>query len=169
MPVIQTSRRTTPNREAYVRSLVKEWQGGALAQGPIILVDEIGQTKSLHVVVIWDRWADVPDYERSAIILDAYEKTTNPPGMKVTIAMGLTRSEAMSLGFMPYRIGTVRQESDPYSLEQLRRAMAKEGAIQTHDGLELAFPSEKLAKEAYERLNSRYPGVWTLYKRESVE
>lgn len=165
MPVITLTPRRTANRESLVDELAAEWKGKNSLRGPMILVDEIGQTRSIHVVVIWDKWGSIPDQERSAIILDAYDKVPPPPGMTVTMAMGETRQEALSLGFLPYRVAPALRQTDPYTLDQLRKAMVAEGAVETAEGLELAFPSEDLANAAHARLNRKYKSVWTVTRR----
>ena len=55
--------------------------------------------KPLHLYVIWDEWEDLPQQDRSEIIMDAYEAThATPDIVRVTLAMGLTKSEARKMG-----------------------------------------------------------------------
>ena len=53
----------------------------------------------LHLYVIWDTWADLPQQERSEIIMESYEATHQSSDIvRVTLAMGLTKSEAKKMG-----------------------------------------------------------------------
>ena len=51
-------------------------------------------------MVVWDRWSEVPEEDRSTLILEAFGKT-NPTVQRlarVTLAMGLTKAEAATMG-----------------------------------------------------------------------
>ena len=98
------------------RRLTEEWSPvGAppvlfAENAPILVADEqpvrFGTArKPIHLYIIWDDWADLPQRDRSEIIMDAYEATHEAPDvMRVTFAMGLTRAEASKAG-LKYQIG----------------------------------------------------------------
>ena len=98
------------------------------ARQPLIYEESIDQTDTVHVVVYWDRWAEVPSEERSGMILDAYERVDRSLVPKVTFAMGVTFGEAAELNLLPWAVVPVsrRNESDPREVEA---AMLEEGAI----------------------------------------
>ncbi|MBC7805941.1 MAG: hypothetical protein H7145_07300 [Akkermansiaceae bacterium] len=53
----------------------------------------------LHLYVIWNEWVDLPQQERSEVIMDAYEATHDSADVvRVTLAMGLTENEARKMG-----------------------------------------------------------------------
>ena len=75
-----------------------------LGDAPVLIEDEqpirfgTGQ-KPIHIYVVWDRWQDLSQQERSEIVMDAYE-ATHPLDdiVRVTLAMGLTKGEARKMG-----------------------------------------------------------------------
>ena len=53
----------------------------------------------IHIYVIWDEWVELPQIERSEIIMNAYKETHQLPDViRVTFAMGLTAAEAHKMG-----------------------------------------------------------------------
>ena len=56
----------------------------------------------LYVSVIWSLWENVPETQRPAIILDAFQKAgRRSETSKIAVAMGLTPHEARALGERP--------------------------------------------------------------------
>lgn len=152
-------------REELVAVLANELRvpasGGS--HQPFIFEQEIPQTDTFHVIVFWDRWREVPPEERSAIIMDAYERTEPSMVPQVTIAMGVTVEEAIRMDLLPFQVQPMTRDSDHADSERLRTLMIEEGAVQTRDGLQLRFPTRRLAEEAMERLLKEAPeGHWTL-------
>ena len=77
---------------------------------PVLIEDRGGETgrfgdrSSTHLYVIWDDWDSLTQQERSEIIMDAFENTHDDNKvMKVTIAMGLTATEADRMG-LSYKV-----------------------------------------------------------------
>lgn len=65
---------------------------------PFINIERPGT--STHLLVIWDDWRDLSQQERSSLILRAYEAAHGADAaIDVSVAMGLTVSEAETLGF----------------------------------------------------------------------
>jgi len=63
------------------------------------IVIERPNVGTVHLYVIWSKWKDLEQRIRSRIILEAYERVKgDAESLKVTVAMGLTRKEADSLG-----------------------------------------------------------------------
>ena len=65
---------------------------------PFINIERPGA--STHLLVVWDEWRDLSQQERSSLILRAYEAAHGiDASLDVSVAMGLTVSEAETLGF----------------------------------------------------------------------
>ena len=62
------------------------------------IIEEMTSRGIVHVTVIWNRWADLAIEKRGQVILDAYRRTAPDMVQKISIAMGLSRAEAMRLG-----------------------------------------------------------------------
>jgi len=139
--------------------------GAELQRQPLIFEQPIPGTDTIHVLVLWERWARVPPQERGQIILEAFEQSQPALFHRITVALGLTLSEALSLGLLPYRVVPVRKSTDSVTAEQLRDALVKEGALQTPYGLMLSFPTRKLAEDAIGRLSAHIAGpYWAVQK-----
>lgn len=90
----------SPAAQALRDRLMQEWrQPEPAAQQPIILEESTGAGQPVHVYVIWDDWMPLGSIERSEAIMDAYEEVRGrPQSANVTVAMGLTPTEADRLG-----------------------------------------------------------------------
>ena len=65
---------------------------------PFINIERPGT--STHLLVIWDDWRDLSQQDRSYLILRAYEAAKGADAAaEVSVAMGLTTTEAETLGF----------------------------------------------------------------------
>lgn len=137
---------------------------------PFILQDRIAQTRTRHVVVIWDDWDDLDSAARSQVIVDAFNAADVLGEDSVSVAMGITQQEAMQMGYLPYGIVTTRKGTDPVSLEQPRHAMENVGGIHIRTGSshQLRFPSLDLAKEAYRQLLGVIPGPYWAITQEAI-
>jgi hypothetical protein len=94
--------RVQPSAQAFdLRNrLADVWRKSqSAATQPVILEEKGGANQPLHVYVIWDDWGSLGMIERSEIIMDAYEERYGVgSAVNVTVAMGLTSSEAQQLG-----------------------------------------------------------------------
>ena len=92
----------TPEAQGLLQELVGEWDHPSERddpQTPVILIKRREALNALHIYVVWDSWADMDQAERSEIIMDACEKHLGEEQtLKVTVAMGLTRDEAVRMG-----------------------------------------------------------------------
>ena len=162
MPVIRQEPQPTVRRADLVSELYQEWKGQTTGKQPLIYENEIARTGSLHVLVVWDKWAGVEDGERSAIIREAFGDQSPKRGLEITIALGLTMEEAIAMGYFPYKIEPAVTGKGEVSQEQIKEAMLAERAITTKNGLELRYRTLQEAFEAYQRLNEKHPGCWTV-------
>jgi hypothetical protein len=102
MPVI--NRNAAPRHqhpelvEALATELGKQSEQQENADDPIIYQEAQRNSNSLHVTVLWQRWAGVPNEQRGAIILDAYEKAKKDTLDRIAFALGVTADEAKVLG-----------------------------------------------------------------------
>ncbi len=78
-----------------------EWTKPKKNGQPIIIV-EGDENEPIHIYVIWDRWGEQDQTERSEIIMDVVDNLVGedrlPVDSPVTVAMGLTKQEAKRLG-----------------------------------------------------------------------
>jgi hypothetical protein len=146
-------------------------QPGSKVGQPLISENQIAQTKSVHVVVLWDEWKDLSPTERSKIILDAYAVARRLRGSTLTVAMGLTGEEALRMGFLPYSIVTTRRQGDKVSIDELARAMADAGGIVLKVGssTQLRFVTLEQSEDAYRYLSQKVPGpYWAIVQEQAV-
>jgi hypothetical protein len=128
--------------------------------GPLIFEQEIADTATFHVIVVWQRWVDVPEELRNSIFLEAYTRSDPDFASKITIAVGVTMEEAIDMNLLPFQIITLRKEGDPVTIEQVRDAMQHEGGTYAAGGWQLRFPTRELAEEALARLRQILAGDW---------
>lgn len=84
--------------EAIVSELRLDREEGPTT-APEIIEEEFRGSPFRHVTVVWDRWESLSRETRGRIILDAYEKCFGEgAGKNISLALGLTRSDAEHLG-----------------------------------------------------------------------
>jgi len=150
-------------RDELVNKLAHELRvdgNGGMPRQPFIFEQEVPQTGTYHVIVIWERWNEVPSEQRASIIMDAYERVEPLLVPNLTVVVGATMEEAIEMNLLPYQIITTRKNTDAIPPADLRLAMLDEGAIESTTGLELRFPTLKMAQDAYARLSNRVPGPY---------
>ena len=170
MPAIATKNDAAQGAKALIDDLAGVLQQPRVPQGePLIMENQIAQTKSIHVVVIWDAWKDMLPTERSKVILDAYAKAKRARGATITVAMGLTNEEALRMRFLPYSIVTTRRQGDKVSLDELAKAMNGAGGIIVKVGssMQLRFATLEQAEDAYRHLSQKVPGpYWAIVQEQ---
>ena len=102
MPVKRRLQRTqSADALELTRLLHNEWTKPKKSGQPLIIV-EGSKNEPLHIYVIWNKWAELTQAERSEIIMDVVDnlagKNTLPANSPVTVAMGLTTEEAERMG-----------------------------------------------------------------------
>jgi hypothetical protein len=129
---------------------------------PFILEDRIPQTRSRHVVVIWDAWGNLARADRSKIILDAFQTANHLNGDTVRVALGLTQQEAFDLGYLPFQIVATIRETDRVKRDNVRKALESVGGIHVKVGNshQLRFPSQEYAEDAYRQLAAKIHGPY---------
>ncbi len=102
MPIKRRLVRTRPENSAELIGLLhKEWTSPKKTGQPTIVIEGQAQ-EPLHIYVIWDKWGELTQAERSEIIMDVVDnlagKDRLPGDSPVTVAMGLTTAEAKRMG-----------------------------------------------------------------------
>jgi hypothetical protein len=167
MPVFKQERPAVPQRDELVDELAAELRGGANAAGaPVIFEDEIPQTQTVHVLVLWERWRDVPNGSRGAIIYDAYERVDHAKMLRIKFALGLTFEEAIRGGYLPYKVEPMIRSSDAVDREKVKEEMRRLGARETPRGLELRFPYQSMAENALKHLQQVFGEQYFSLSRE---
>jgi hypothetical protein len=166
MPIIKKKPPELPERQEILDRLVEELRSPGDRGQPLILENPIGETDNFNVYVIWDRWAGLPHFLRSTVIVGAYMKFNGTGPNRIPIASGLTVSEAILEGLLPVRIEPVGRRDDHFPLEQLRAAMVDEGAIEAIGSLQLRFTSLEDAQAVFDRLQARFPASFRLVEEQ---
>ncbi len=170
--VINAATRSTKH-DTFVKKLVQEFTSSSANVQPLILEEEIPATKSRHVCVIWDRWKELPDEQRSAVISDAYTEAEGPEAAKaITIADGLTPQEAYALGLLSFKVVPTRKKNDPIPLEAYEQAMAREArrTLLGPKSKELRYARLEDAQQATERLTLALPhSSWAVVQELATE
>lgn len=103
MPLAKIVRRSDPKHQSLRERLVQEWTAPNSSDSEPVIIEEgsvsMGQNFTAHLYVIWSEWADLDQTERSEIIMDACEQVRGRDfALNVTVAMGLTTTEAQRMG-----------------------------------------------------------------------
>lgn len=163
MPLIRNGTTKASQTLALQQELASELRDPRSAGEPTVYENRIAQTDRFHVVVIWDKWASLPLQARSRVILDTYEDVFPEKTGKITIAMGLRKPEAVSMGFLPYAIVPVIQGAEEPIRQKILDAMRGEGAWDGGHGTELRFRTIDEAEQSFARLQVAVPGpFWTI-------
>lgn len=97
MPRRPMKRGLSPESERLAERLSEEFRSPAPSGRPLIL-EEGGGREPVHLYVVWDEWADLPQIERSEIVLEAYQRVEgSEKAIEVTVAMGVTEREARDM------------------------------------------------------------------------
>jgi len=158
MPLIRNGTTDSARVDELTARLADEVRAARLSGQPVIYENEIAQTGTYHVTVVWDDWGRLPLQARSRVILDAYRVADPSKTGKLTIAMGVTRREATSLGLFPYAVVAAFRKSEQDVERQALDALKREGATPGSTGLELRCHTLDEAERAVERLQAAVPG-----------
>ncbi len=105
MPLYRPQHAQVPQWQELVDELAEEIRRPTQHAGaPVVFEDEVSQTDSIHVLVIWERWQEVPQERRGAVILDAYRSVNEARMRQIRFAIGVTPDEAIRGGYLPYKI-----------------------------------------------------------------
>ncbi|MBN2579169.1 MAG: hypothetical protein JXB10_09280 [Pirellulales bacterium] len=146
--------------------LVKEGGWGQ----PLIIEEHPPGSGKFRVYVIWDQWANCPQEIRNKIIFEAYSKALgNEYRQNIYLAMGLTVSEAVGIGILPYKIECLIKAEETEKYKKCIDAMHELGAWERNNQPELRFSSREDADQAYEKLQKKVPGShWAIVVEQSL-
>jgi hypothetical protein len=135
---------------------------------PFVIESQVAQSKSLHVLVIWDKWDDVDRADRSRIVIDAYSVAKRLRGQTITMAMGLTQREALRMGFLRYKLLMALKKSDPVTAKDLALAYEAAGGVLEIVGMSAirSFPTRESAEDGYRAAAAVAPGPYWIIERE---
>jgi hypothetical protein len=136
---------------------VSEPEVEQLLERPNIYEEEVPQTGALHVVVVWDQLSATPRLSRGSIILAAYRQVDPDKSQRIRFPVGLTFDEAISSGYLPFKIVLEARHGDPLDMNAVESAMIKAGGRRTESGtIELRFPYLGLAEQALQQLQKTF-------------
>jgi len=170
MPVIRSDQhQIEPTLDELRARLAQELQGHTTADPPVVHEVHVQPSNTLHVIVVWDRWADVPQPDRGRVIMDAYRALDRatpgdaPRADRITMAMGATWEETEQLGLLPFRI-TPNYRRGEVDDGQVREAMLRAGAVELTNGrIILAFAFPQAADHTFHSLQEQLPQAhWSL-------
>jgi hypothetical protein len=157
MPVYRPILKAVPKWEKLVDALAQELRTPTQGlDAPVVFEDQVPQTRSINVIVVWQRFQEVPQERRSTLILDAYESFNKKRLQQIRFASGVTPDEAIRGGYLPYKIVPATRRSDGISPKEIRQAIEKAGAFHTSAGLELRFPYRWLAERVLATLQHQF-------------
>jgi len=161
--------KTRPVGGNLTEQLAAELRGGREWGQPTIHEEEF-PTGLIRATVIWDEWDHLSHEDRTAVILQAYERAEGAAYRDlVTLASGLTVPEAYGVGMLPYQVLPALRKGDPVTADDCRRAMVEMGAstLVAPDQPQLRFLLEEEAEAAVKELGRRLPGsepVWHVHR-----
>jgi len=155
--------RIAPFRD-LVSKLATELRHNSHTGQPVIVERKAGTAGAQHVFVFWDEWSRVPPSLRGAVILAAYEQADPEMVNQITLAMGVTMEQALSMNLLPYAVTPMLRNTDKLKPDEAIRLMQREGAFKTSDDLwHLCFPTMDLAEAARKKLaDASSPDYWAI-------
>ncbi len=151
-----------PNEELVVK-LAEFLLQPPLKGQPFIIRKSIGTTGLQNLIVIWDRWHGVPLQERTEIILAANDTLETTMRANLSLALGRTMDEAISLGYLPFRVEPISRSGSSADRDRILNALREEGAVETGQGLQLRFTTLEQAQDAFIQLEGKVSGpLWSI-------
>jgi len=150
----------SPQFDGLVRELVEELSHPKELGQPLILERPLEYAPGLQVHVVWDKFAEWSDEDRTNAILDAYTRVEGAAARdQIVLASGLTVPEAGDLGLLPVRLAWHPRLVTGETAELLAGALRQEGASWLRPRLapELRFSTDIDADAAIERLTKKLP------------
>lgn len=149
-----------PASMELVAALVGELREPREIGQPIILERHMELADAVQIYVVWDRFADVPDNQRAATILQAYEQVMGKEFRnRITLATGVTVPEAGDLELLPFEVIPALRNGNAGVVDKYHQVMLTEGAsiLRNPDRPELRFETLDDGTAAIERLENRLP------------
>jgi hypothetical protein len=171
MPAHSKAKRSLADRRRLVvAELAKELSQSSGSGQPRIIRNPMPNLGKVNLTVIWDKWYGFPLQSRTDMILEACEIAKE--GMKdhVYLAIGRTTEEAISSGYLPFRIAVADHRVPEAEREKVEDALSDLGAVEISEGLQLRFANFDEAQEAFLSLQEKVPGpYWTIVEEVARE
>lgn len=151
-----------------VAALVTELKQPKEFGQPMIDEEVFAKTNLIRVLVLWDRWWEIPEEARTDVIRQAYlQADGQETADRLVLINGLTFPEAYDDELLPFEVIALHRRGDKYSLEECAQAMINQGAsiLDRSDHPRLWFQTLQQAEECAERLKLSLPGsddVWSI-------
>src|SRR5579859_3080179 len=130
MPVIKTRKNPQSKVGKLVTALANRFTKPLeSADLPLVVVNQLSRASGKHILVIWDEWQDLTGAERGRIITDAYLAAHPDEPTPVTIPIGVTAAEALTMGYLKYEIQALVRKEDRVSSRQITDAMKTVGGV----------------------------------------
>jgi hypothetical protein len=163
MPKVKLNQQRT-KRQKYPE-LIEELQSCLVSENtmgqPLIYEYEF-RNGLLRVLVVWDKWKMLSLESRTGIILAAYQEEHQD----IALASGLTMLEAVTAGFLSFRIIPALRSRDPITLQDCWKAMKAVGASELFgDEPRLYFATRQEAEKGVATLKMSLPKsreVWQI-------
>ena len=145
--------------------LVAELKSGGQTGQPLIDEVHLPESGAIRAMVIWDLWSGVKDDDRTRVILEAYDQVEGSEyRAKIANAVGLTVSEAIDAGVLPFQVVPNVRKHDSVSSANCYQAMIEEGGSLGRDiKPRLRFITLEDAQACRERLIHRLPRSDTVW------
>lgn len=170
-PAAEMAVGNVPNQALVAELATRFRQPLDLPDLPLVVVNRIAPTRSIHIVVIWDKWKELTIPERGRVIADAFATAFPHEQGVVRLTMGLKPGEALSQGYLRYQIIPLVRPVDHVTTKQVKDAMASAGGVlmQVGNDQQLRFATRGQAEEAYRRLLEKInKPIWTLSEETST-
>lgn len=172
MPVIERRSSGAPIEELVegLASELRQSERGSQPYGqPLILPKKIGRSDAFNVFVVWDRWDGHPAPDRSSTIREAYRRFDPAMEARIPIAEGFTFHEAVIEGLLPVKLVPLFEGGEPYSREDVTKAMRDAAVFAMPGNPQLRFPTIASAKSTLRKLNGQFPELFAVFVEQSSE
>jgi hypothetical protein len=154
----QPSATLDSTKHELVDALVKAIKDEEPDDGLVIFEVLSGSSSYFEVIVVWDRWADLPADERNKIVMEAYQQASAEdssalPADQISTILPVTVSQAIEMGVLPYSVQNNVLQGD-VRYEKIRELLKREGAIEAEEVTELRLPTLHMARAARDRLQA---------------
>ena len=152
MPAIKTPKKLQNKHGKLVTALASRFTKPPESTDlPLVVVNQLSRASGKHILVIWDEWQDLSGADRGRIITDAYLNAHPDEPTPVTIPIGVTAAEALTMGYLKYEIQALVRKEDRVTPRQITDAMKTVGGVYMQIGtkVQLRFATQSQAETAY--------------------
>jgi hypothetical protein len=160
----------TRRTDELVRVLAQELTTPGDGPQPLIVERHLPAAHSRHVHVVWDKWGDLADEERSSVIVQAYARAEGEEAASnITVALGLRPEDAIIFGVLPFKIVPEHAHMSEFSPYRIAFGHEVEKTVLGVGARELRYASREAAEEALKRMKRHAPTTSWMILREDDE